>query len=96
LGDFTFDDDRGALLIFFQALAEKSNLREYITSINFAIAKQYLALDEIEKSWAFAMTAAKAVQSPSDLALRREISEVMLEIGKYNTSSPTISSSTLV
>ncbi|MBU2977505.1 hypothetical protein [Alteromonas sp. C1M14] len=85
LGDFTYTNNEKALSIYFKALelAKKSNLIEYIASINLAIACQYQELEEFNKSWEFANFANEAAKSSSDLALKHEINEILLETSKY-------------
>jgi hypothetical protein len=85
LGDFTLENDHEALLIYFKALnlAKKANLNEYIASINLAIAERYIELEYFNKAWTFANSANEAAESSNDLALKQEISEILLESSKY-------------
>jgi len=64
-------------------LANSSNLNEYIASINFAIAEQYQKLANYKKAWEFANSVNAAAQSLKDLALKQEISEIIIETSKY-------------
>ena len=85
LGDFTHNNPDKALVFYFKALklAKRSNLNEYIASINFAIAEQYQELANYKKAWEFANSANVAAKSLQDLALKQEISEILLETSKY-------------
>lgn len=84
LGDYTYNDYKKALSFYFKALklANSLNLNEYIASINLAIAEQYQGLANLEKAWKFASSANVAAQSLQDLALKKEISEILLKINR--------------
>jgi hypothetical protein len=85
LGDFTLENDNKAISIYSKALilATKANLTEYIASINLAIAERYMELENFNKAWIFANSANKASESSNDLALKQEISEILLESSEY-------------
>jgi SAM-dependent MidA family methyltransferase len=85
LADFTLENDHNALKIYFKALklATKANLTEYVASINLAIAERYMELEDFNKAWSFANSANQAAESSNDLALKQEISEILLESAEY-------------
>ncbi len=85
LADFTLENDRNALKIYFKALklAIEGNLTEYVASINLAIAERYMELEDFNKAWCFATSANQAAESSNDLALKQEISEILLESAEY-------------
>jgi hypothetical protein len=85
LADFTLENDRNALKIYFKALklAIEGNLTEYVASINLAIAERYMELEDFNKAWRFANSADQASESSNDLALKQEISEILLESAEY-------------
>ena len=85
LADFTLENDRNAVKIYFKALklATKGNLTEYVASINLAIAERYMELENFNKAWSFANAANQAAESSNDLALKQEISEILLESAEY-------------
>jgi len=85
LADFTLENDHDALKIYFKALklATKCNLTEYVASINLAVAERYMELQDFNKAWSFANSANQAAESSNDLALKQEISEILLESAKY-------------
>jgi hypothetical protein len=85
LADFTLENDRNALKIYFKALklAIEGNLTEYVASINLAIAERYMELEDFNKAWRFANSADQASESSNDLALKQEISEILLESVEY-------------
>ncbi len=85
LADFTNNNPEKAIGLYIKALAlaKNSNLIEYIASVNLAIAEQYLELNEPNKAWEFANSANVVAKSISDLALKQEISKILLKTSKY-------------
>lgn len=81
LGDFTFNDPEKSLSYYFYGLdlAQKANLNEYVGSIRLAMAEQYQELEDFEKSWECLNLANEALKTSSDLALKQEVSEALLE-----------------
>lgn len=81
LADFT-PDDVAALKIYATALqlAEAKKLTEYSASIQLAMAERHLQLEELECAFKFANAANESAMNTSDLELRKQISEVLLQI----------------
>lgn len=81
LADFTLDDV-AALEIYAKALeiAENLGLKQYSASIQLAMAERYLQLGKPDYALKFAHSANEAAKSTKDLGLRKEISELLLEI----------------
>ena len=79
LGDFTTDNN-AALNIYKKAigLAEELNLNEYVASIKLAMAERYVELESYEEALETACQANKIAKKLSDLELRNEISEFLL------------------
>ncbi len=81
LADFTIDN-LAALEIYAKALeiAENLDLKQYSASIQLAMAERYLQLGNVEHAFKFASSANETAKSTNDLDLRREISELLLEV----------------
>ncbi|MGK8440340.1 hypothetical protein ACRS3X_23915 [Ectopseudomonas hydrolytica] len=81
LGDFTSDKSI-ALKFYGKALdyAVSAELYEYISSICLAMAEAYLELGSLNQAKYFAAQANEAAVTTSDLELRKEISELLLQL----------------
>ena len=81
LADFTLNDVE-ALEIYTTALklAEALQLREYSASIQLAMTERYLQLNEQDHAFTFANAANESAKNTTDLELRKQISEVLLQI----------------
>jgi hypothetical protein len=81
LADFTLNDVE-ALNIYATALqlAEALQLTEYSASIQLAMTERYLQLNEQEHAFTFANAANESAKNTTDLELRKQISEVLLQI----------------
>ncbi len=80
LADFTADDIV-SIPIYEKALniAEKLQLKEYMASINFAIAERYSDLGNKDSSIRYANIANDIAAKTNDLDLRTAISELLLD-----------------
>ena len=80
LADFTTDSS-AALEIYQKALksAEQNDLVEYVVSIKLAMAELYTDVGDSEKGFILAKEADETAKQTSDLELRREISEFLLQ-----------------
>ncbi|MEW5248292.1 hypothetical protein [Microbulbifer discodermiae] len=79
LADFTTDD--GASIEIYEKafdLAENLRLRDYMASIKFALAERYCCLNLSDLAYSCAEAANEYAKKSSDLDLRKEISEFLL------------------
>lgn len=85
LANFTHDP-KTAIRIYHNALklALKADFREYVASILFSLAENYLELGERVLAWREALAADQIAQGTKNLHLRKEISVFLL---KMSTSS---------
>ena len=83
LGDYTRDPEK-ALPIYFKALnlAVLKGFNDYIASINLAISEQYKELRNFDKAWEYANLAQESANKLSDLSLKQDISEILIELSK--------------
>jgi hypothetical protein len=83
LGDYTRDPEK-ALPIYFKALnlASLKGFTDYISSINLAISEQYKELSNFDKAWEYANLAQESAVKLSNLSLKQEISEMLIELSK--------------
>ena len=80
LADFT-TDDRASVALYLKAL-EKAKLlstAEYEASILFALAERYQSVGNAELAHRYALEAKEKAKVLDDLALRRDISEFLLD-----------------
>ena len=79
LADFT-TDDVASIRIYEKAftLAKKLELEEYMSSVKLALAERYRGLNLSELAYSSAEEANEYAKSSSDLELRKEISEFLL------------------
>jgi hypothetical protein len=79
LADFT-DDPKKAIDLYEVAyrVAESKGLKEYSASINLALAERYFEMGNVEKAGEKAYLANDIAKTLSDLELRKEISEFLL------------------
>ncbi len=83
LGDFT-NDKSAAVSIYMKALeyAEQANLTEYIASIKLVIAENYFEMGNHKSAINLATEADETARLTSDIELRKEISEFLLQLSK--------------
>jgi len=83
LGDYTRMPEK-ALPIYFNALnlAKLKNLTDYVASINLAISEQYKELSNFDAAWEYANLAKESASKLSDLPLKQEVSDLLLELSK--------------
>lgn len=83
LGDYTHVPEK-ALQIYFNALnlAKLKNLTDYVASINLAISEQYKELGNLDTAWEYANFAKESASKLSDLSLKQEISDLLIELSK--------------
>jgi len=83
LGDFT-NDKSAAVSIYLKALkyAEQANLIEYIASIKLVLAESHFEMGNHKSAVNLATEADEAAKLTSDIELRKEISEFLLQLSK--------------
>mgnify|MGYP000303364616 FL=1 len=81
LADFTYHNPEIALSYYFKALelARLFKLEDYLASINFAIAENYLEKADKAQALNFANTALTFTEQAADNELQLEINELIIE-----------------